>query len=236
MLRQCVLASALLLLLATRITPSAAQETTPAATLPTVPAPGGLGRTPLPADATEIAALFARLPGTVAGETRVEVDGSASEDRLIVAYGPVDPAFGPALSLQALDLSSGDFFPEDFTAGAFVASVVGVPDFGAEAFGRDGDLVWVRATTAAGVAGDRPGIPTVTRPIYTLSWGNAASPWLFGAAASTPEGLEALVDAFVATAEFSPGAASPDATPVISTPSTPTASPMSTAPGSALLL
>ncbi len=203
----------------------AAQEATPAATLPDAPAPGGLGRVQLPADRAAIAALFARLPETVAGEPRTETDAGASADRLIVAYGVVDPAFGPPLTLQALDLSSGDFYPVDFTAGAFVAAVADVPDYGTDAVGREGDLVWVRATTTVSVAGDRPGTPTITRPIFTLRWGNATSPWLFGAAASTPEELDALIGAFVATAGSSPG------TPP---PSTPVASPISTALDGAL--
>ena len=213
MLRPLTLVAVLLLLLASRSISGVAQEATPAATLPAAPAPGGLGRVQLPADRADIAALFARLPEAVAGETRAETDADASADRLIVAYGAVDPAFGPPLTLQALDLSSGDFFPVDFTAGAFVATVADVPDYGADAFGREGDLVWVRATTTGGVAGDRRGTPTITRPLFTLGWGNATSPWLFGATAFTPDGLDALIDAFVATAGSSPGTPPPAVTP-----------------------
>lgn len=235
MLRLLALA-ALLLLLAIPIAPSVAQEGTPAASLPAGPAPGGLARAPLPAGRAEISGLFARLPEAVAGEARTDPDAGESADRLVAAYGAVDPAFGPPLSLQALDLSSGDLFPPDFTAEAFVASVAGVPDYGAEAFGRDGDLVWVRATTTAGVVGDKPGTPTITRPIFTLAWGHATSPWLFTAAAPTPEALDALVDAFVATATSSPATASPAASPATGTPSTPAASPVSTVPDGTLLL
>ncbi len=228
MLRPLALLVALLVLLGSHVVSGAAQEATPTATLPTAPAPSGLSHVPLPADRAEIEALFAALPETVAGETRAELDTGASPDRIVVAYGVVDPALGPPLSLQALNFAAGDFFPTDFTAGAFVASVAGVPDYGAEAFGRDGDLVWVRATTVAGVEGDKPGTPTITRPIFTLAWGNVTSQWLFTAAAPSPEGLNALVAAFAAAAASVSGAASPAATPATGTPSTPAASPVAT--------
>ena len=227
MLHPLSLTTALLLLLLAQVGPSEAQVATPVATLPEAPAPDGLGRIQLPADRTEISALFARLPETVGGETRTELDANERADRLVVAYGAADPAFGPPLSLQALDFSSGDFFPTDFTAGAFVASVAGVPDYSAEAFGRDGNLVWVRATTTAGADGTKPGTPTLTRPIHTLAWGQVTSPWLFTAAAPSPQALDALVDAFVTTASDR-GTASPIASPAPGTPSTLATNPMAT--------
>ncbi|HEV2109061.1 MAG TPA: hypothetical protein VGR16_12425, partial [Thermomicrobiales bacterium] len=103
--------------------------------------------------------------------------------------------------------------PKDFTAGVFVASVIEIADYGAETFGREGNLVWVRAETTAGMAGDKPGTPELIRPIYTFAWGEVDSPWLFAAASFTPEGLEALVTAFVTTATDPLGTPAPDATP-----------------------
>ncbi len=69
----------------------------------------------------------------------------------------------------------------------------------------------MQATTTVGVAGDRPGTPTLSRPVYTLAWGEASSPWLFGVAATSPTGLASLVTAFVSLAGGLP--ASPPATP-----------------------
>ncbi len=217
MLRPLALALTLLLLLASDVASRTAPEATPAVALPEAPAPGGLGRVQLPADRADITALFGRLPETIAGEPRAETDRRGPTDRLVVAYGADDPVLGPQLTLQALDLSSGAFFPADFTAGIFVASVASVPDYRIDAFGRDGDLVWVRASTTVSGEGDRPGTPISSRPLLTLSWGNTTSPWLFSATAPTPDDLDALVDAFVATAKSDPGTAVPDATPAAGT-------------------
>ncbi len=200
--------------------PSYAQEASPGpSTLPTATAPLGLARVVLPSDALGISALFKRLPNVVASQTRAVAP--ERDDRLIVAYGLEDPGFGPPLSMQAMNFALGDFFPRSFTADDFVVAATGNADYGATTFGRDGTLVWVRAESTAGVSGDRPGTPTIRRAIFTLAWGETASPWLFSALSFTPEGLDALVTAFI-DAATQPGTPTPDATPPVAMSNTAT--------------
>lgn len=188
-----------------------AQQATPKPLeLPEAIAPDGLGRVDLPAVEADIVDFLARMLTTVAGQARAPQPEVAA-DRVILSYGKVDPAFGPPLYLQAIDFSRSDFFPPDFTAGDYVASVAGIPDFGTLAYGREGSLVWVLAASSAGVAGDNPATPAIERPIYTLTWGEIESTWIFSAAATTPEDLEALVIAFVLAAGSRPA----DATPTV---------------------
>ena len=188
-----------------------ARQASPAAPdVPVATAPFGLGTVALPTTEAEIVALFTRLPTTIADEPRAALAGRDT-GRLSVAYGRDEDGLGPPLVIQALDFTRGDFFPSDFTADQFVRTVARVPDYGTEAFGRDGSLYWVQATTTVGVAGDQPGTPTLSRPDFTLAWGEASSPWLFGVAATSPTGLAALVTAFVSLAGGLP--ASPPATP-----------------------
>ena len=200
--RVSILAPVVIVLACTLVAPAVvhAQASTPELQLPTVMAPLGLGAVTLPDDAASIAELFARLPAAVANEPRTSPLEDET-DRITASYGEVDPGFGPPLSLQVLDFTSGDFFPRDFTVADFVASAADTDDYDAVAFGQDGTLAWVQAETTAGVAGDKPGTPTVSRVIHTLAWGEATGSWLFTAAAFSPEGLDALVGAFVAAAE-----------------------------------
>lgn len=198
--------------LATGATTHTGVATPMASDLPESPAPFGLGSVTLPRDEQAIAALFRQLPEKVDGQPRdqsLEPQGG----RRVAAYGTPDPTFGPLLFLQVMNFEEGDFFPKDFTAGTFVAATAENMDYGTESFGRDGDLVWIQAQSQAGVAGDKPGTPESVRSIYTLAWGEVGSPWLFSAAAFTPEGLEALVRAFVTTASAPPATPGPGATP-----------------------
>jgi hypothetical protein len=199
-------------------TPAAyAQPATPTPLdLPEAVAPDGLGRVTLPTTEAEIVDLFARMPDTAAGQVRASGPEVAA-DRVILTYGTFDPAFGPPVYLQAIDFAQSDFFPPEFTAGDYVASVAGIPDFGTVAYGREGSLAWVLAASSAGVAGDNPATPAVERPIYTLTWGEIDSKWIFSAAATTPEELEALVIAFVQAAESRPADATPSAATSIGT-------------------
>lgn len=180
--------------------PGAAQVSTPdVSALPQQEAPFGLSGSALPDDADAIEALFGRLPETVAGETARPLERQA--DRLLAAYGEADPMVGAPLMLGAISFADGDFFPTDFTAGVYVAMASSSSDTGAEGFGRDGDLAWLQATTTVSAEGDKPGTPVASRPLHTLAWGELDGGWLFTAAADTPEGLEALVEAFVAATE-----------------------------------
>ncbi len=194
-----------LVLICTLVGPAVvhAQASTPDPQLPARTAPLGLGAVTLPDDAAGIAELFARLPTAVANEPRTSPPEDEA-DRITANYGAATPDFGPPLSLHVLDFTSGDFFPRDFTVADFVASAAGTSDYDAVAFGQDGTLAWVRAETMAGVAGNKPGTPTISRTISTLAWGEVTRSWLFGAAAFSPEGLDALVSAFVKAAENQP--------------------------------
>ncbi len=187
-----------------------ARQASPAADVPAATAPFGLGTVALPTTEAEIAALFTQLPTTLAGEPRA-ARSAHDAGSLSMAYGTDEDGLGPPLAIHAQDFTRGDFFPTDFTADQFVRTVARVPDYGTEAFGREGTLYWVQATTTVGVAGDQPATPTLSRPVFTLAWGEEASPWLFGVAATSPTGLASLVTAFVAAAGGLP--ASPPATP-----------------------
>jgi hypothetical protein len=193
-------------LLAGRESVLAAPVTTPdAAVLPELAAPFGLGSVAWPQDNAGIERVFAVLPFTLAGESRQPVEYLS--DRVVAQFGESDPVFGPPLQLTALSFADGDFFPTDFTAGTFVATASSTDDFEALAYGRDGEFAWIQTETTVGVAGEKPGTPTASRTLYTLSWGVFDSPWLYSAAASTPDGLDALVTAAVTAAQT-------DATPV----------------------
>ncbi|MBA2753668.1 MAG: hypothetical protein H0U40_04295 [Chloroflexia bacterium] len=180
--------------------------------LPVAAAPFGLGSVVLPNDQAGVEALFDRLPDEMGGEP-LSLGPERSGERTVASYGESDPLFGPSLTLQAINFAEGDFFPRDFTGVQFVASAAGTADYGAETFGRDGNLAWVRAETTAAVAGDRPGTPEAARPIYTLAWGELDSPWLFTAAAVDAEGLRTLVTAFVTAATADQATPVPMASP-----------------------
>lgn len=188
-----------------------AQEATPTlAALPEATAPLGLGSVTLPGDEAEIIALLASLPAEVAGEQRAG-DPAQRDGRIVITYGETDPSLGPTLLVQAVDFSRSTFFPADFTAVAYVATAALSTDDGAVAAGRDGEIVWIRAESSVGVAGGDEGTPEISLPVYTLAWGTADSRWLFSAASFTPDGLDALVTAFVHASGGAP--ATPIATP-----------------------
>jgi hypothetical protein len=189
-----------------------AQEATPSpAALPEAVAPLRLGTVTLAPDLAGAGALLAQLPATVAGLQRVDF-ANGEPDRVIVAYGSIDPAFGPPLYILAVDFSQSDFFPAGFTVDDYVAAASQAPDYGAIAYGRDGNLVWVQAVSFASVAGENPATPPASRPLYTLAWGVSGTRLLYSAASYTPDALDALVSAFVDVASAQP------ATPVSASP------------------
>ena len=174
--------------------------------LPPAPPPFGLADVALPNDPAAIRAFFERLPTSVAGQPRATPFIRAAPDRLRASYGEDDPALGHPLWLQALDVSTGEFFPAGSTAGQVAAEWALDPEAGdVDGYGRDGSLVWFRTVTTA--RAEEPGSEAAPeRTLYGLQWGQADDPWLFGAGANTPQRLEALVAAFVV-------AAAPAATP-----------------------
>lgn len=174
-------------------------------TLPDAAAPFALATVAMPACGLEIEALLTAMPSAVAGEQRRPLEQHV--DRVQVQYGAINSPYGHPLMLAAVSFEDGDFFPPTFTAGMYVAMASATSDYESTGFGRDGNLVWIRAEPTLGVGGDKPGTPALSRTLYTLAWGNADSPWLFTALADSPEGLGALVMAFVASA--STGASTP---------------------------
>jgi hypothetical protein len=208
---QIGIAAPLIMLLLSGSATINAQEATPSPILlPEAEAPYGLASVTLPQTEAEIEALFQAMPAAVAGQQRastVSIEG----DRIVLSYGVVEPGFGPPLYIQAIDLSRNDFFPEGFTTGLYVATVAGIPDFGAMTYGQDGNLAWVLAASSVAVVGENEATPVAERPIYTLTWGYADSNWLFSSAAVDPAGLEALAFAFVLTASAQPIPATPAA-------------------------
>lgn len=167
--------------------------------LPSADAPYGLQSLTMPVTLATVDDLLDDMPANVCGESRVAQDLAA--DRIIVAYGVVDPQFGSPLVLSAISFSEGDFFPADFTAGAFVSMASQTDDYAATAFGRDGGLVWIQSETTVGVEGGKPGTPEASVVFSTLAWGETNSSLLFTAAATSPSGLDALVTAFVTVIE-----------------------------------
>ncbi len=175
----------------TGVTPNPAE-------LPVAYAPFRLADVPWPSDRQGVLDLFAALPSELAGEAGQPIEQES--DRIVASYGLPDPMVGNPLRLSALHFSDGDFFPPDFTAGQFVSMACATEDMEAVGCGREDGLVWLATETTVGTAGEKPGTPISSHVLFTLSWGMAESAWLYGAAATSPQGLEALVTAVVAAA------------------------------------
>ncbi len=161
-------------------------------------APGGIASVTLPDDFEEVRALFERLPEEVGGYQRTPNLDLITPARSRAGYGEDQRASnvgGPVLSVLALDLSKGDFFPTNW-AGGHVAAEMARNGESLKDAGRDGELIWTRQDTFMGAAGSEERIP-----VYTMLWGRLDSPWAFSVAADTPENRDALVAAFVAAAE-----------------------------------
>ena len=160
-----------------------------ARSLPQTTAPGGLGGVTLPDDANGIVAVLERLPSEIASKARVPQLDETGPDRYSTGYGQESSRPMPLLQIQAMDVSTGEFYPSSWTAEHVIAVLAQGHDWQVMATGRDGDLVWVQWTTTGN------GYQT-----YVITWGNIGSPWMFSGSANTPEGLGPLVAAFVAAA------------------------------------
>lgn len=161
--------------------------------LPVSVAPQSLGEVDLPDTEADVLALFDRLPTDLAGGQRT--DEQSGPDRIRVTYGTTGPVGCLSIGLQALDVSTGDFYPEGWTAEQVVSTYTEGADWEVEDFGREGDLYWVRSSTTcgeAGEAGEDLGLTTM--------WGQAGSPWVFSAMAGSPEVRDELTAAFVTAA------------------------------------
>jgi hypothetical protein len=160
--------------------------------LPEVVAPLGLGKIDLPDDAESIGALFNNLPPKLMGGPRTIQSQINTTGEIWASYGKTQPVGCGMVGLQAMDVSTGDFYPPGWTAERVVAVFTTGADWTAEDFGRDGDLFWVRWNNTCGIDGT-PGMDA----IYTASWGKAGSPWFFSVSASDPEGRDELTAALV---------------------------------------
>ena len=163
--------------------------------LPNAVAPGGLGSVKLPEDNAGIASLFELLPTAVAGLVRSSRIGEVGLSLHLAIYGNTGGQDCSPLFLQALDISTVDFFPSYWTADLFISFWSLGADWEVAAAGREGDLYWVQWNTTCSTASSPE-----ESPVYSMSWGAAAIPWVFSALAGTPGELDALVAAFVAAA------------------------------------
>ena len=163
--------------------------------LPEALAPGELGAVTLPGDADGIVAVFGQLPPQVAGQprsTRYLQRGPSAYD---ATYSEAEAEDCSPLRLQARDVSTGEFFPMNWTAEVFISWWTLGADWEVKEAGRDGSLFWVRWNT---FCSSEPS--PVVFPVYSLLWGSAGSRWVFSAQADTPEELNVLIAAFVAAA------------------------------------
>ena len=112
------------------------------------------------------------------------------------SYGDAGGGDCSPLRLQARDVSSGEFFPGDWTADVFISWWTLGADWEVKEAGREVTLFWVRWET---FRSSEPS--TEVSPVYSLIWGSAGSQWVFTAQADTTEVLDALMAAFVTAAE-----------------------------------
>ena len=160
--------------------------------MPEVAAPHGLSTVELADSVDGIIALFEALPSEFFGEPLVVETGAG---RIMASYGTTETVGCALVGVQAMDVSTGGFYPEGWTAESNIALLSSGADWEVEDFGREGDLYWVRWNTTCGEAG-RPGSDV----IFSLSWGDAGSPWMFSAGAGHPEDRAELTEALVASA------------------------------------
>ena len=163
--------------------------------LPKSPAPLGLGSVELPDDAESILTLFRQMPDELTGRQRAPQQDQTGPGRYTAAYEQLPENGCSSVRIQVQDLSTGDFFPADWTADMLVAWWTLATDWEVDDVGRDGDLFWVRWNTTCSSA------PTPqTYPVSSLTWGQAGSRWVFSATATDFDGVAALVAAFLSAA------------------------------------
>ena len=99
------------------------------------------------------------------------------------------------LGLQAMDVSTGEFYPPGWTSEKVIALLASGADSTAGGFGRDGELFWVNLQTFCSTGSSLKDSLDIT------TWGVAGSPWVFSATAQDIVGRDELVAAFVAASE-----------------------------------
>ncbi len=162
-------------------------------TLPEATAPAGLSAAAWPDDGQALSAWLERMPLTIAGNERTPRFDENGPYRVRISYGEDPQGRDSVLVVTAFDLTEGDFFPRDTTAGQYVALFAQGADWEVLAAGREGDLAWVQFKTGA-TNGE------VTRDLYITTWGDALSPRVFAAMASSPQEVAELVEAMVSAA------------------------------------
>lgn len=164
--------------------------------VPEAEAPQDLASIALPDDEEGILAIVERLPNVVAGYARTPQFDQRTFDRIIAGYGEnprTTPAVAPQVGFQAVDVTTGDFFPPNWRAEHVIDTLA---TQGALERGRDGDLHWMLLETTV-----TPADSDESYSVYSLTWGNDGGRWLFSASAEDPAEVESLVAAFVAVAQ-----------------------------------
>ena len=165
-----------------------------------------LSATGSPADADAVMALLSALPDELIGGTKM-ISARTPGD-LAAAY--VSPDRMSRYGIQAMDLRTsmmGGFVSEP-VAEQLVAAFAEGADWDVEGVGVVGTMDWVTWVTTGSGEGIE-GIET----IYSLTWGEAGSPWAFTIGAPTEFGRAELAAAFVdaaVTAEAAGQPATPD--------------------------
>jgi hypothetical protein len=157
-------------------------------------APHGIGEIAQPSDSDGITALFNNLPGSLLGEERTIEPISAGQ--LWATYGSTQPLGCGMVGIQAMKVSEGGFYPQDWTAEHVVTVFASGADWDVTAAGRDGDLYWLlwETTCSSAVSPDEDSI-------FSATWGRAGDDWVYSAAASDPGGVDQLLAAFVTASE-----------------------------------
>lgn len=163
--------------------------------VPLADAPGDLASVDLPSSEDEIRALLARLPSEIAGYERTPQFDFTTFERIIIGYGEdarLNPSGAARLQIQAIDATSGDFFPPNWRAEHIVQTLA---QGRALEQGQDGELYWAYVETDVTPAGS-----TQSYTLRSLTWGEQDGEWVFSVSADKREEVEALVAAFVEAA------------------------------------
>jgi hypothetical protein len=162
---------------------------TPAATpeveIPKLIAPFELTTVEWPTEHAAAVAIINDMPETIADLTLEHRGGEADPDDLRIRY--TAPEAADSLRLAVINLTTGDFFPPNWTPNDIVAYQIFSED--TREAGQDDEVVWSFVTTTEN------GVD-----LFGLLWGAAESATIFSAAATTEELLEELVIATVSAA------------------------------------
>ena len=163
--------------------------------VPTAEAPGNLATVDWPDSEDSIRALLGRLPSEIAGYARTPRYDFTTFERIIIGYGEdtrVNPDGTARLQVQAIDATSGDFFPPNWRAQHVVMTLA---QGRALEQGQDGDLFWAYIETEVTPAGAAQSLT-----LRSLTWGEQGGEWVFSANADTRVEVDALVAALVEAA------------------------------------